>query len=70
MSSMSASDPFPSSDSKLPLTPCVGVCYLDASGLCAGCRRSGDEIARWTAMSRAERLYLMEHVLPLRDAPT
>lgn len=37
-------------------TPCVKICTLDArSGLCLGCGRTIDEIARWTAMSSAER---------------
>jgi predicted Fe-S protein YdhL (DUF1289 family) len=48
------------------LTPCIGVCTLDASGLCEGCRRSGDEIARWMYMSNAERTHLMYDVLPQR----
>lgn len=31
-----------------PLSPCVGVCLLDpATGLCAGCARSGPEIGAW-----------------------
>jgi predicted Fe-S protein YdhL (DUF1289 family) len=38
-------------------SPCVGVCTLDgATGWCLGCGRSGDEVARWIAMSDAERL--------------
>ena len=38
-------------------SPCVGVCTLDqATGWCLGCGRSGDEVARWIAMSEAERL--------------
>jgi len=37
-------------------SPCVRVCTLDpASGLCVGCGRSLDEIARWTQMTDAER---------------
>ena len=37
-------------------SPCVKICTLDArSGLCLGCSRTIDEIARWTAMSVAER---------------
>jgi uncharacterized protein len=48
------------------LTPCIGVCRLDAGGLCVGCRRSGDEIARWRGMSEDERRRLMEQVLPTR----
>ncbi len=38
-------------------SPCVGVCTLDeATGWCLGCGRTGDEIARWIAMSDPERL--------------
>jgi predicted Fe-S protein YdhL (DUF1289 family) len=38
-------------------SPCVGVCNLDdATGWCLGCGRSGDEIARWIAMTDLERL--------------
>ena len=37
-------------------SPCVKICTLDArSGLCLGCGRTIDEIARWTGMSVAER---------------
>lgn len=33
-------------------SPCNSVCTMDAaSGLCAGCYRTLDEIARWSAMS-------------------
>ncbi|KGM52322.1 hypothetical protein N792_04225 [Lysobacter concretionis Ko07 = DSM 16239] len=49
------------------LTPCTGVCCLDERGLCEGCYRTGDEIARWSQMGDGERLRLMEDVLPLRE---
>jgi len=49
-----------------PLTPCVKICRLDASGLCVGCRRSADEIMRWRDMSPDERLQLMREELPGR----
>ena len=48
------------------LTPCIGICTLDAHGLCEGCRRSGEEIARWMYMSEIERAHLMDEVLPQR----
>jgi predicted Fe-S protein YdhL (DUF1289 family) len=49
-------------------TPCVKICTLDArSGQCLGCGRSVDEIARWTAMSDAERARVMGE-LPWRLA--
>ena len=33
-------------------TPCIEVCAIDAeTGLCRGCGRTIDEIARWAAMT-------------------
>jgi predicted Fe-S protein YdhL (DUF1289 family) len=47
-------------------TPCVKVCTLDArTGLCLGCGRTIDEIARWTSMSNSERAQIMRE-LPQR----
>ncbi len=47
-------------------SPCVNICTLDArSGICLGCGRTIDEIARWTAMAPAERARVM-HELPAR----
>ena len=41
-------------------TPCVNVCTLDArAGLCLGCGRTIEEIARWSAMSPTERRRVM-----------
>lgn len=48
------------------LSPCTGICHLDAGGLCEGCHRTADEIARWTSYTDAERLHLMNDVLPHR----
>ena len=46
-------------------SPCVNVCQMDpARGLCLGCRRTLDEIARWSAMSDAER----ERILAVLEA--
>ncbi len=50
------------------LSPCVGICSLDAAGLCEGCHRTTAEIARWSQMNDDERLHLMESVLPRRQA--
>jgi len=49
-----------------PLTPCTGVCRLDNHGYCIGCRRSGEEIGRWRAMSDPERRHVMDVLLPGR----
>lgn len=41
-------------------SPCVKVCRMDPQrGLCLGCARTLDEIARWASMSDAERERIM-----------
>ena len=43
-----------------PSSPCTKVCVLDAAtGLCEGCGRTRDEIARWGGMSEAQRRAVM-----------
>jgi len=49
------------------LSPCVGICWLGADGLCQGCLRNVDEIAAWSRLSDAERLHVMEVLLPQRE---
>ena len=49
-------------------SPCIGICEIDDDGLCAGCHRTGDEIAAWPLMNDDVRLRLMEDVLPRRAA--
>ena len=49
-------------------TPCVKVCTLDARmGVCLGCGRTIDEIARWASMSSHERRAIMA-ILPERNS--
>jgi predicted Fe-S protein YdhL (DUF1289 family) len=37
-------------------SPCISVCRMNArTGLCEGCFRTIDEIARWSTLSDAER---------------
>lgn len=39
-----------------PVSPCVKLCRIETeTGICEGCGRSLDEIARWSQMSEAER---------------
>ena len=41
-------------------SPCIKVCQMDPQrGLCLGCARTLDEIARWGGMSEAERERVM-----------
>jgi predicted Fe-S protein YdhL (DUF1289 family) len=51
---------------RVPVTPCIGVCRIDASGLCVGCRRTLAEIARWGVMDDDQRLRWIAEVQPTR----
>jgi predicted Fe-S protein YdhL (DUF1289 family) len=51
-------------------SPCNKVCVMDAEGrYCLGCARTLDEIARWGAMSDAERAAVLA-ALPARRTGT
>ena len=44
-------------------SPCVQVCLIHPeTRLCVGCRRTGDEIARWSSMSAEDRRRIMEEL--------
>jgi uncharacterized protein len=44
-------------------SPCVNVCQMDPRrGLCLGCKRTLDEIARWASMSDAERERILKEI--------
>jgi uncharacterized protein len=51
----------PSPNMPQPLvSPCTRVCIIDqATGLCAGCGRTIEEIARWSQMTDDERQRIM-----------
>jgi predicted Fe-S protein YdhL (DUF1289 family) len=51
-----------------PLSPCTRLCTLDREGFCIGCRRSIDEISRWSSMSAAQRQRVLETVEQRRRA--
>jgi predicted Fe-S protein YdhL (DUF1289 family) len=48
------------------LSPCIGICHLGADGLCEGCHRTTEEIARWMLYTDDQRLHMMDNVLPRR----
>lgn len=54
--------------SNLPIkTPCNQVCFVDPKvGLCVGCFRNMEELARWTKYSDAER-DAVTSALPARE---
>ncbi|MEP7031796.1 MAG: DUF1289 domain-containing protein [Pseudolabrys sp.] len=52
-------------------SPCVNICTLDArSGLCLGCARTIDEIARWSTLGAAERARVMAELPARKTAAT
>ncbi|HEY0213342.1 MAG TPA: DUF1289 domain-containing protein [Paenirhodobacter sp.] len=48
-------------------TPCIGLCRINPrSGLCMGCLRTLDEIARWRDMAPEDRRKILKQ-LTYRD---
>jgi hypothetical protein len=44
-------------------SPCIKVCQMDpVRGVCIGCCRTLDEIARWSAMSDQEQFQVLEEL--------
>jgi predicted Fe-S protein YdhL (DUF1289 family) len=51
-------------------SPCINVCRMEeATGLCAGCFRTLDEIACWSGYTREERLAVCAKLDARRRAP-
>lgn len=51
-------------------SPCVKVCRIDPiTGLCEGCHRTLDEIARWSAASPEEKRRILAFVARRRSQP-
>jgi predicted Fe-S protein YdhL (DUF1289 family) len=49
-------------------SPCIKICAMDADNrYCLGCKRTLDEIARWTKMGDPERAAVLAQ-LPARRA--
>jgi len=49
-------------------SPCIKLCQMDARrGVCAGCYRTLDEIARWSEMSDTERARVLAELARRRS---
>lgn len=45
------------------MSPCISVCKMSTqTGLCLGCHRTLDEIARWSEMSDNQRRLIMQQL--------
>lgn len=51
-----------------PMSPCISICALDATGHCAGCMRTRDEIAGWIRMTPGEQWQLLQTLEERRAA--
>jgi predicted Fe-S protein YdhL (DUF1289 family) len=52
-------------------SPCTSVCRIDnATGLCAGCLRTIDEIAAWSVLDEAQRRSVWDAIAMRRAAMT
>ena len=50
-----------------PASPCINICRMDSqSGLCLGCARTLDEIARWSQSSIPERRRVLSELAKRR----
>ena len=50
-------------------SPCINICRLSAdTGLCEGCQRTIDEIARWGAASEEDKLAIWAQLLQRAEA--
>lgn len=48
-------------------SPCISVCRMDeATGLCAGCLRTIDEIAVWSVLEDSERRAVLDSIAARR----
>ena len=54
-------------DTAVVISPCINVCKIE-DGLCAGCFRSLDEIARWAAAADEDKRLILAAVAQRRNA--
>ena len=43
------------------ITPCVSICKLE-DGICIGCKRTKEEIAKWKRYTDEERMVVMKRL--------
>ena len=45
--------------SEIP-SPCMKICFRDSQDVCFGCRRTGEEIGKWSKYSNDEKKAILE----------
>lgn len=54
----------------MSLSPCIGLCRLDAQKVCIGCFRTIDEISRWGLLSSDEQRRILRQIALRQPAAT
>lgn len=49
-------------------SPCISVCRMTPDGVCEGCLRTLDEIARWGGMTDAQKLQVWRELRARRPS--
>lgn len=50
------------------MSPCIGVCALDADDICIGCWRSGREITEWGRVDNEAKRAILRNVARRQQA--
>lgn len=48
-------------------SPCVNICQVNLEGVCQGCGRTTDEIAKWWSMTNEEKQQVLENIEKRQD---
>ena len=48
--------------SEIP-SPCMKICFRDSQDVCFGCRRTGEEIGKWSKYSNEEKKAILEKTI-------
>lgn len=49
--------------------PCIKLCHRDSNDVCFGCRRTGEEIGKWSKYTNEEKKAVIEKTSKRRNVP-
>jgi len=50
-------------------SPCIKICHRDSQDVCFGCRRTGEEIGKWSKFSDDEKREVIEKTFRRSNVP-
>ena len=51
------------------MSPCISVCQYDSKDVCFGCRRTKDEIGKWSFYTNEEKAQVIKNTGERRNVP-